>query len=398
MSQLGDRAPGDPQPRSLPPPPPAFRGPLAGQRPRVRNALGGDPWLVLSIGALVGLGVVMVFNVSYFYGQERFGDGLLFFRKHLVSIALGTVVAFVASRLPAETYRRAAYPLLLVAVASLVLVLLPGIGVARGGARRWLHLGPLALQPSEFAKFAVVLYLAASLTKKGERLRSFKLGVVPHCLVVAVIGGLVLLEPDFGTAALAGGLLILMLFVGGVPVRLIAAPALAALPLVAYGVLREGYRLQRMLAFVDPDRDPLGINFQLKQSFIAFGSGGLWGVGLGGSRQKMFYLPEAHTDFIFSVVGEELGLAGAVLVLGLLAVVAARGFRIAMRHPDRFGGLFAVGVTLSLVLQGLVNVGVVLGCLPTKGLALPFLSYGGSAMVAALAQAGVLMALARETG
>ena len=275
----------------------------------------------------------MVFNVSYFYGQERFGDGLLFFRKHLVSIALGTVVAFVASRLPAETYRRAAYPLLLLAVASLVLVLVPGIGVARGGARRWLHLGPLALQPSEFAKFAVVLYLAASLTKKGERLRSFKLGVVPHCLVVAVIGGLVLLEPDFGTAAVAGGLLVLMLFVGGVPVRLIAAPVLAALPLVAYGVLREGYRLRRILAFVDPDRDPLGINFQLKQSFIAFGSGGLWGVGLGGSRQKMFYLPEAHTDFIFSVVGEELGLAGAVLVLGLLAVVAARGFRIALRRP-----------------------------------------------------------------
>jgi len=398
VSEVGGLSGGELRTRELPVSQPTFRGPLSGQRPRVRNALGGDPWLVLSVGALVGLGIVMVFNVSYFYGQERFGDGLLFFRKHLISIALGVVMAVVASRVPAEIYRRAAYPLLLAALVGLLLVLVPGIGVARGGARRWLHLGPLALQPSEFAKFALVLYLAASLTKKGERLRTFKLGIVPHFLVVAVIGGLVLLEPDFGTAALAGGLLVLMLFVGGVPPRLIAVPVLAALPVVGFGLLREGYRLRRILAFVNPDSDPLGINFQLKQSFIAFGSGGLWGVGLGGSRQKMFYLPEAHTDFIFSVVGEELGLAGAVLVLGLLAVLAARGFRIALRHPDRFGSLLACGVTLSLVLQGLVNVGVVLGCLPTKGLALPFLSYGGSAMVAALGQAGVLMALARETG
>ena len=398
MSEVEGLSPVEPRTRQLPASQPAFRGPLSGQRPRVRNALGGDPWLVLSVGALVGLGVVMVFNVSYFYGQERFGDGLLFFRKHLISIALGAVMAVVASRVSAETYRRAAYPLLLAALVGLLLVLVPGIGVARGGARRWLHLGPLALQPSEFAKFALVLYLAASLTKKGERLRTFKLGIVPHFLVVAVIGGLVLLEPDFGTAALAGGLLVLMLFVGGVPPRLIAVPVLAALPAVVFGLLREGYRLRRILAFVNPDSDPLGVNFQLKQSFIAFGSGGLWGVGLGGSRQKMFYLPEAHTDFLFSVIGEELGLAGALVVLALFAVVAARGFRIAVRHQDRFAGLLAFGVTLSLVLQGVVNAGVVLGCLPTKGLALPFLSYAGSAMVAALAQIGVLLALARESG
>jgi cell division protein FtsW len=356
----------------------------------------GDPWLLLAVTALVGLGVVMVFNVSYFYGRERFGDSLLFFRKHLGSIGLGTLAALLTSRLPSGTYRRAAYPLLLLVILALVLVLVPGLGVVRGGARRWLHVGPFSLQPSELAKFAVVLYLAQSLVRKGDRVASFGFGVVPHCLVVCSIAGLALLEPDFGTAVLAGGLLVLMLFVGGVRLRHLVILGLAALPVALYVVVQARYRLDRIFGFLHPEADPLGVNFQLQQSFIAFGSGGVWGLGLGESRQKMFYLPEAHTDFIFSVVGEELGLAGALLVLGLFALVGARGFRIAARHPDPFASLLAFGVTLTLVMQGLVNVGVVLGCLPTKGLALPFVSYGGSAMVAALAEVGVLLSLARE--
>jgi len=291
-----------------------------------------------------------------------------------------------------------AYPLLGLSVLGLVLVLVPGIGLVRGGARRWVHLGPLSLQPSEAVKIALVLYLARSLTKKGERVREFSMGIVPHCLVATVLAGLLLYEPDFGTAALAMGLLFLMLFAGGVRTLHLAMLVLVALPLVGWQITREGYRVRRLMAFLNPARDPHGVGFQLTQSFIAFGSGGLWGVGLGESRQKMFYLPEAHTDFIFSVVGEELGLAGGLLVLGLFGVIAARGLRTALRHPDAFGSLAAFGITASLVLQALVNVGVVLGCLPTKGLALPFLSYGGSAMIAALAEVGVLLALAREAG
>ena len=375
---------------------PVFRGPLGGQRPRAVGHLGGDPWLILTVAALVGLSVIMVFNISYFYGQERFGDALLFFRKHLLSIGLGMMLAAVVSRLPSEVFRRIAYPLLVITLVALVVVLIPGIGQARGGARRWLCLGPLSVQPSEFAKFALVLYLACSMAKKGERLATFKLGVLPHCLVVAAVAGLVILEPDFGTAILSAAILVTMLFVGGVPVRFLLVPALSAIPLAGYAIVTHAYRLRRLFAFWNPDADPLGINFQLKQSFIAFGSGGLWGVGLGESRQKMFYLPEAHTDFIFSVVGEELGLAGALLVFLLFGVLAARGLRIALRHSDPFARLLAFGVTLSLVLQGIVNAGVVLGCLPTKGLALPFLSYGGSAMIASLGQVGVLLALARE--
>src|SRR5438445_63835 len=329
---------------------------------------------------------------------DRVGASLLSFRKHLLSVGLGTLVAVVASRLSSDTYRRAAYPLLVVVLVALVLVLVPGIGLARGGARRWLHLGPLSVQPSELAKFALVLYLARSLVKKGERLATLEFGILPHYLVVGLVAGLVLLEPDFGTAALAMGLLVFMLFVGGVPARLMAFPALTALPALAAVAWKAPYRWARIVAFLYPDRDPLGVNFQLQQSFIAFGSGGLWGVGLGESRQKMFYLPEAHTDFLFSVIGEELGLAGALVVLALFAVVAARGFRIAVRHQDRFASLIDFAVTLALVLQGVVHARVLLGCLPTKGLALPFLSYGGSAMIAALGQIGVLLALARESG
>ncbi len=379
-------------------PAPLFRGPLTGQRPRIAGALGADPWLVLAVAALVGLSVVMVFNVSYFYGQDRFGDSLVFFRKHLLSVGLGAAAAVAVSRIPSAAYRRAAYPLLVVVLIALVAVLVPGIGLVRGGARRWVHVGPLSLQPSELAKFAVVLYLARSLVKKGDRLATFQFGILPHYLVVGLVAGLILIEPDFGTAALCAGLLVFMLFAGGVPLRLLALPVLSAIPGLVLIAWKAPYRWARIVAFLNPDADPLGVNFQLKQSFIAFGSGRLWGVGLGESRQKLFYLPEAHTDFLFSVIGEELGLAGALVVLALFAVVGARGFRIAVRHPDPFASLLAFGVTVSLILQGVVNAGVVLGCLPTKGLALPFLSYGGSAMIAALAQVGVLAALAREVG
>jgi len=375
-----------------------FRGPLAGQRPRVLVGLAADPWLLLAVAALVAVGIVMVFNVSYFHGQERFGDSFQFVRKHCAAIVLGIIAGIGASRVPSHVYQRFAYPLLLASLAGLVLVLIPGIGVVRGGARRWVDLGVVSLQPSELAKFALVLYLAASIVRKGDRMRTFKLGVVPHALVAGAMAALLLLEPDFGTAALVCSLLFLMLFAGGVRPRHLFLPLLAAVPLGVYVLLAESYRLKRLLGFMSPDADPLGVNFQLRQSFIAFGSGGFWGVGLGEGRQKMFYLPAAHTDFIFSVVGEELGLLGALLVLSLFAVVAARGFRIALRHGDRFASLLAFGVTLSLILQAAVNVGVVLGLLPTKGLTLPFVSYGGSAIIASLAQAGVLVALARETG
>jgi cell division protein FtsW len=316
----------------------------------------------------------------------------------VASIALGAFACVATSRLSSKAYRRAAYPCLIVALLALALVLIPGIGVVRNGARRWMQLGPLAFQPSEIAKFAVVLYLAHSLAKKGPRVQEFVLGIVAHCAVVGVVAGLCLLEPDFGTAVICAGVLVSSLFVAGVRPAHLALLGTAALAGLAYELMHASYRVHRIWAFLAPDQDPRGIGFQLAQSFIAFGSGGSWGIGLGESRQKMFYLPAAHTDFIFSVIGEELGLVGALLVLGLFAFVGYRGFRIALRHPDPFASLLAFGTTLLIVLQAAINVAVVLGCLPTKGLALPFVSYGGSAILAALAETGVLLALAREAG
>jgi cell division protein FtsW len=288
--------------------------------------------------------------------------------------------------------------LLAIAVVLLLAVLVPGIGARRSGAQRWIPLGPLSFQPTEVAKFAVVLYLAASLDRKGERVREFTRGVLPHCLIVGLVAVLALAEPDFGTTALVCGLLAMMLYVAGGRVLHLAGLACIGLPGLVWMVVMEPYRLARVLTFLDYTKDPRGMGFQLLQSLISFGSGGVAGVGLGQSEQKMFFLPAAHTDFIFSVVGEELGLVGAAVVMALFVVVGARGFRIAARHPDPFASLLAFGTTALIVLQGVLNVGVVLGCLPTKGLALPFISYGGSAMMIVLAEVGVLLALAREAG
>ncbi|MCC6767080.1 MAG: putative lipid II flippase FtsW [Deltaproteobacteria bacterium] len=361
-------------------------------------ARGGDRWIVLAVAALVTVSVVMVFNTSYFFAGERFGDPLHVFKKHLASIGLGMLACFVASRLRSTTYERLAYPALAVIVVLLVAVLIPGVGIVRGGARRWIGLGIINLQPSEIAKIVAVLYLAHSMVRKGPRLTTFSLGVLPHVITIGVLAGLVVKEPDFGTAALLGVTLFAMLFAGGVRWRHLVLPVLPIVPLAVWAVASSPYRLRRVLVFLDPWQHPRDAGFQLVQSFLAFGSGGLFGTGLGESKQKMFYLPEAHTDFIFSVIGEELGLVGALVVVGLFAVLAIRGLRVALNHPTTFGQLVAFGATTVLVLQAGINMAVVLGLLPTKGLALPFVSYGGSAMIGAMTAVGVLLALSRESG
>jgi cell division protein FtsW len=361
-------------------------------------ARGADRWIMLTVGALVTVGIVMVFNTSYFFAGDRFGDPLHVFRKHLVSIALGLVCCVLASRLRSTTYERIAYPALAVVAAMLIAVLIPGVGLVRGGARRWIGFGALNLQPSEIAKLVAVLYLARSIVRKGPRLQTFSLGVLPHVIVVGALALLVVVEPDFGTAALLGVTLFAMLFAGGVRWRHLVLPVLPIVPLAVYAISSSPYRLRRVMVFLDPWEHPRDAGFQLVQSFLAFGSGGLFGAGLGESKQKMFYLPEAHTDFIFSVIGEELGLIGALVLVGLFAVLAMRGLRVALRHPTTFGQLAAFGTTTVLTLQAGINMAVVLGLLPTKGLALPFVSYGGSAMMGALTAVGVLLALSRESG
>jgi cell division protein FtsW len=366
------------------------------REPVVLQAGRGDRPLWFATAALVTLGFVMVFNTSYFYAQERFGDPYLFTRKHLFAIAVGLAALILARRLPTRRLRALTYPVLLATIAALALVLVPDVGVARGGARRWLALGGVSLQPSELAKAAVALYLAHSLTKKGEKVESLWTGYLPHVLVVGAIAGLIVVEPDFGTAVLLLLFLVVMLVAGGARWSHLGATALLLLPVGVFGAVTADYRWQRLLSFVDPWQDAQRTGFQLVQSLLAFGAGGVTGVGLGAGQQKRLFLPEAHTDFVFAVIGEELGLVGTLGVVAVFALVAAAGYRLAWRHPDPYAAELALALTTLVVLQAAANMAVAVGLLPTKGLALPFLSYGGSALVASLAEMGVLLSIARE--
>lgn len=368
----------------------------ARRKPIVVDPGHGDVGLWTAVAMLVGLGLVMVLNTSYFYAQERFGDPYLFTRKHLMAVVLGAGALVVAWRVPTRTVRRLTYPLLLVTLTLLVAVLLPGIGLTRGGARRWFAIGGMSWQPSELAKIAVVLYLAHSLTKKGEHVRNFWTGYLPHLVIVGLTAGLVALEPDFGTAVLLGGLLFLMLLVGGAHWTHLVGMSSLGLPVLGMAALSADYRWHRLTSFLDPWQDAQRSGFQLVQSLLAFGAGGISGVGLGASRQKMFFLPEAHTDFVFAVIGEELGLIGALAVLFTFLLIAVSGFRLAWRHPDPYAANLALGLTAILLLQAAVNMAVTVGLLPTKGLALPFLSYGGSALLASMTEIGMLLSVSRE--
>ena len=362
----------------------------------MRDGLAVDKWLLLAIAGLLAVGITMVLSTSYLYSQERFADGTYFFRKQLIAVGIGAAALIACALVPAEAYRRLAYPLLGFTVLVLVLVLIPGVGLVRGGARRWLALPGFVFQPAELAKLAMVFYLAHSMAKKEETIRTFRLGVLPHLIVGGIFLGVLLLEPDFGTALILGALLYLMLFIGGARVPHLLATGLMALLVLIYVMLKADYRLRRLMTFWDPWREAAGSGFQVIQSLIAFGSGQFLGRGLGESRQKLFYLPEAHTDFVYSVIGEELGLLGALAILGLFAVIILRGLRLTARIEEPFEQYLAFGLTVLLGLQALIHMGVVMGLMPTKGLVLPFISYGGSAMVINLMEAGILLGLSRR--
>jgi cell division protein FtsW len=362
----------------------------------MREGLAIDRWLFLAVVILLAVGITMVLSTSYLYAQERFSDGTYFFRKQLAAVGIGLTSFFIAASLPAATYRRLAYPLLGLSLLVLTLVLIPEIGLVRGGARRWLSLGGFAFQPGELAKISLVLYLAHSLAKKEEKIRAFTVGVLPHLIVGGLFLGLVVLEPDLGTGLILGLMLFLMLFIAGAKCSHLLLTGFAALPPVAFFVFEAEYRLQRLLTFLDPWSDASSSGFQIIQSYIAFGSGRFVGLGLGESRQKLFYLPEAHTDFIFSVIGEELGFIGVLVVLALFALIVVRGLVLARKIEDPFGQYLAFGLTSLLGLQALIHMAVVMGLIPTKGLVLPFISYGGSAMVMNLTVAGMLIGLSRR--
>jgi cell division protein FtsW len=347
-----------------------------------------DPWLCGLTVVLVGGGLLMVGSSSNYYALETASNPSALWWKHGLFAVAGTVALFATLLVPYQRLAdaRLLRTLLAVTVGLLVLVLaMP----SAGGAHRWIPLGPIKIQPSEFAKLACIVFLARKLSDLETPL--FPRAILVPLIVSGLVAGLVLAEPDLGTAAMLVAVVGVMVFAAGLHWKAVAAMiGLGGLGLGA-SIVAQPYRLVRMRAFLDPTSDPLGASFQLNQSLIAIGSGGLTGTGLGGSQQKAFYLPAAHTDFVFSVIGEELGMLGCAFVLAAFLLLYWRGLRAAVRAPDRFGSFLALGLTHVLVLQALVNLSVCLGLLPTKGLPLPFLSYGGSSLVASMTAMGLLL-------
>src|SRR5207253_7032642 len=310
------------------------------------------------------LGVVMVYSASAVYAGARLGDGLWFFKRQLAGAALGLFALLVAMRIGYRRLETLATPLLLIALVLLLLVHVPGLGRAAGGARRWLSLGPVQFQPSELVKLALVLWLARSLSRKQDRIRIFSAGLLPHLFVLGIVAALLLSEPDFGTTVVIGCLTFALLFIAGARIAYLASGVVLAAPVAAFLVWHSRYRLQRVLTFLDPWADPRGYGYQAVESLLGFGAGGVVGVGLGASHQKLFFLPAAHTDFILSIVGEELGFAGVAVVLGTFAVLVVRGLRAARAASDGFSCYLAIGLTLLLGLESIVNAGMALSLLP----------------------------------
>lgn len=357
---------------------------------RARSLLLGSTMLLSAVG------VVMIYSASAIYAQDTMGDSEYFLKRHLMYLLLGGWLAYWASTCELETLRRHSKTFLAVMTVLLVLVLIPGVGHATKGARRWFKFLGFSFQPSEFLKLVLILYFADYLERKRPEIQSFKRTLVPALVVTGVTAGLVFLQPDLGTAVTVAATAMLLFFAAGVPWMHLAGVVLAALPGLAWAMLAKPYRRKRLLAFFDPWDDPRGTGFQIIQSFLALGSGGIFGVGLGKSQQKLFYLPESHTDFIFSIIGEELGFVGAGSVLILFLVFLFAGMVIVIRSKGVFDQLFGLGIIGLIGLEVVINIGVSLGALPTKGLSLPFISYGGSTLIVNLVAVGFMVNLARR--
>lgn len=368
------------------------------------SAIGSDPWLLSASLVLCLIGVVMVYSATHNMALDNpsryHNDAYYFLKKHMFSLIIGIAAMIAARYVPLKVLRDLTFPLLFLVIGALIVLLIPGFGVKAGGAIRWLKIAGIRIgQPSELAKLAMVLYLAHSLERKKDTIHLFIKGYVPHILMVGFIVCLLMIQPDFGTSMMLLSMTLAILFVGGVPLRFIIGNVLIGLPLVYLMLIWSPYRWRRITAFLDPmaKENIQDGAYQLVQSLKAFASGGLYGLGLGHGKQKLGYLPEAHTDFIFAVVGEELGLIGVLIVIGLVLFVVYRGFRISLRCPNLFGRYLAFGLSSLIALQTLINMGVVMGSLPTKGMPLPFLSFARSSLIVVMASIGLLLQIEAQT-
>ena len=360
-----------------------------------------DVTFCLLVLLLTAIGLVMLLSASfpsaYYEASPSKHNPLFYFERQAIFAVLGTAVMLLVSKFNYQRLRGVGKILLYISVVLLLLVLIPGIGEIRNGARRWIGMGPLTFQPSEIAKAAIVVYFANSISRKKDQMRTFRYGVLPYASLLVLVAGLVAKEPH-----LSGAILILcagaaVMLVGGINWAWVIAAMGAAVGMVYVALFVIGYNTSRVTYWLNPwAEDPFDKGYQLRQSLITIGSGGLWGLGLGKSRQKFLFLPEEHNDFIFSVVCEELGLVGAGVVMLLFAALVLRGYWIALHCRDRFGALLVVGFTTLIAVQVFLNIAVVSGVLPTTGIPLPFFSYGGTALCVQLAEMGVILSVSRQ--
>ena len=352
--------------------------------------------ILLILIALTGIGTIMIYSSSTIYAERYLGSRYYFLNKQLLHLAIGMALLAFATRYPYANYRKLIPFLMVVSFLLMVLVLIPGIGKQVGNARRWIRFFGIGIQPSELLKFTLIVWVAGFLERKRTVLGHFSQGLLPSLTVISLFCLLLLLQPDFGTSVLIALTLLTMIFVAGVKPFHMFGSVVGFLSVSILLVVSESYRMKRIFGFLDPWADPLDAGFQLIQSLVAVATGGLFGRDLGNSRQKLFFLPESHTDFIFSILAEEAGFIGVVIVVGLLICLMINGFQVALHSPDDFGRNLAFGITIMIVLQSFLNIGVVIGLLPTKGVPLPFISYGGSSLVTNIYMVGVLINISKH--
>lgn len=355
------------------------------------NTFSPELIMVSAVLLLTGIGIVMVYSASSALALKRYGTDLYFVKKQAFFTLIGIVVMIMCRYFPYRYYRNITYPALILSFILLIAVHVSGLGYTAGGARRWISFGIVSFQPSELARFAMILYLAYSMDKKINRIKEFSIGFLPHVIILSAFICLIIIQPDFGSVVILGAITWMMLFIGGVRIVYLLSSLALLLPIGYFFMINAEYRLRRWLSFMDPWQYKADEGYQIVHSLMAFGTGGIWGSGIGKGYQKLFYLPEPHTDFIFSVIGEEFGLIGICAIIFLYALILWKGISIAKNATDNFGAFIAIGLTIAIGIEVFINMGVTLGIMPPKGLPLPFISYGGTSLLLSMASIGILM-------
>ena len=351
--------------------------------------------LIVITLSLLAVGLIMVYSASAVWATHNFNDSFFFAKRQLLFAGVGIIAMFFIMNIDYWTWRTWSKVIIIICFVLLIMVLIPGVGVVRNGSQSWIGVGAFSVQPSEFMKLAMIAFLAKYLSENQKKITSFKQGLIPSLAIVFLAFGLIMLQPDLGTGTVMVGTSIVMIYVAGA--RLIHFIGLGLVGIVGFIglIISAPYRIKRITSFLNPWEDPLDSGFQIIQSLYAIGPGGLFGLGLGQSRQKFFYLPEPQTDFIFAILAEELGFIGASFVILLFSLLLWRGVRIALGAPDLYGSFLAIGVIAMIAIQVIINIGVVTGLMPVTGITLPFLSYGGSSLTLMLMAVGVLLNISR---